>query len=187
MIRKLLFIVAFLFAFIGTVRIAEGGRIHFKAWFAQVLLEDAWDLTKQGQTKVLPWPWADTWPVAKLTVPSLDIGQIVLHGDSGNSLAFGPGMRTDTPNLLSVLSGHNDTHFAFLEHIKRGDKIHLEISEGSREFVVTDIEVSSADLIRVSDENHTETLILTTCYPFDSRGFDSKQRYIVMATIESER
>ena len=27
-----------------------------------------------------PWPWADTWPVARLVVPSLGIDQIVLEG-----------------------------------------------------------------------------------------------------------
>ena len=37
------------------------------------------------------WPWADTWLIARLVVPSLAIDQIVLEGTYGRTLDFGPG------------------------------------------------------------------------------------------------
>ena len=52
-------------------------RINAKAARVQVLLEDAWERTRKGEAKVRPWPWADTWPVARLRVPRLDVSVIV--------------------------------------------------------------------------------------------------------------
>jgi len=37
------------------------------------------------------WPWADTWPIARLVVPSLGVDQIVLEGRYRRTLAFEPG------------------------------------------------------------------------------------------------
>lgn len=56
----------------------SGAWIYVKAQLAQVLLQRAWAGTLAGQRDVKPWPWADTWPVARLVVPSLGIDQIVL-------------------------------------------------------------------------------------------------------------
>lgn len=56
-----------------------GLYIPAKAWLAQQLLENAWANSHATQA-VKPWPWADTWPVARLGVPGLGISQIVLEG-----------------------------------------------------------------------------------------------------------
>ena len=37
------------------------------------------------------WLWADTWPIARLVVPSLGIDRIVLERVYRRTLAFGPG------------------------------------------------------------------------------------------------
>ena len=66
--------------------------IYLKAELAQyLLLEKAWTRTLQGENQVKPWPWADTWPVARLQLPKYGIDLIVLSGASGRTLAFGPG------------------------------------------------------------------------------------------------
>ena len=75
----------------GSWQVMQGLYIHAKAMLAQELLEYAWKQTQQGESRATPWPWADTWPVARLSVPSQNISLIVLAGDSGRTLAFGPG------------------------------------------------------------------------------------------------
>ena len=86
------------------------GWIHAKAAVAQVLLDKAWQQTLVDQQNNRPWPWADTWPVAELIVPAHGIEQIVLAGDSGESLAFGPGhsFASSMPEQRGVvmISGH---------------------------------------------------------------------------------
>src|SRR5919112_431706 len=76
---------------VGLVLVGQGAWIHIKALLAQVLLERAFAATVVGGTAVKPWPWADTWPVARVELPRLGAGAVVLHGSSGQALAFGPG------------------------------------------------------------------------------------------------
>ena len=49
--------------------LAVGLWIPFKALVAQELLELAWAESQARQQETRPWPWADTWPVARLMVP----------------------------------------------------------------------------------------------------------------------
>ena len=81
-----------LLALAGMQQLAGAGLIKAKAWLAPVLIERAWlaSLDNPG-ARVKPWPWADTWPVARLRVPAEGVDLLVLEGDSGNALAFGPG------------------------------------------------------------------------------------------------
>src|SRR5688500_11563212 len=55
-------------AAIGVWQLANGAYIHAKAWLAQRLIASAWARTLEGEREVKPWPWADTWPVARLKV-----------------------------------------------------------------------------------------------------------------------
>nr|WP_245832002.1 sortase [Solemya velesiana gill symbiont] len=114
----------------GGWQLSEGIYIEAKAVVAQMLLQQAWQETRQGGSQVIPWPWADTWPVARLKVARLDIDQVVLAGASGRTLAFGPGhlFGSAPPGEEgnSVISGHRDTHFHFLKTLKSGDLIELE-------------------------------------------------------------
>ena len=75
----------------GGWQFGQGVYIYAKAELAQYLLVAAWQETKQTQQPVKPWSWADTWPVARIEVPTHNIDLIVLSGDIGRTLAFGPG------------------------------------------------------------------------------------------------
>ena len=102
----------------------HGGRaawIDVKARLAQELVRRAWRAARDGTGEPRPWPWADTWPVARLIVASRGVDLLVLAGASGRTLAFGPGHVTGTalpgePGN-AVVSGHRDTHFAFLREL----------------------------------------------------------------------
>ena len=58
---------------LGAWQLGRGAWIQAKAWLAQSLIAHAWARTLSGERQAKPWPWADTWPVARLTVPRLGI------------------------------------------------------------------------------------------------------------------
>src|SRR5262245_10084305 len=122
--------------FLGLVLFGQGAWIHAKAMLAQVLLERAFtEMIMIGKT-VKPWSWADTWPVARIEVPRIGARTIVLHGSSGQALAFGPGQVENTPDAgdpgTAIYSAHRDTHFEFLRDVKIGDDIRVTRRDGTK-------------------------------------------------------
>ena len=76
---------------LGFWQFGQGAYIPAKAWVAQELMHRAWRKAEDGAQQPSPWPWADTWPVARLSAKGGDVELIVLEGGSGRTLAFGPG------------------------------------------------------------------------------------------------
>ena len=129
--RRLVFALGSVLAVYG---LGGAAYLEAKATLAQALLRGAWSRSLARGTEVRPWPWADTWPVARLSVPRLGIDQIVLAGAAGRTLAFGPGLSTaaampgDAGN--AVISGHRDTHFGFLRALRIGDLVWITTPQG---------------------------------------------------------
>lgn len=174
-----------IFLALGTWQFAQGGYIFAKAQLAQRLIAGAWETSLQTLTSTKPWSWADTWPVSRLRVPKLDVDLYVLAGDDGSSLAFGPGHRFGAvpPGEIGncVISGHRDTHFAFLQRLKPGDEIRLQTIDGDwhvYEVVSTRI-VDQSEPIRNNSDRAVLTLV--TCYPFDAIVPGGPLRYVVRA------
>lgn len=159
------------------------GWIHTKAYAAQILLDRAWQQTLIDQGHNRPWPWADTWPMAELIVPQLDIAQIVLAGDSGAILAFGPGhsFASASPDEYGtvMISGHRDTHFRFLQNLKKGERLILKTKSGIHYYIVSNTRVVDSRNYKVDINN--DELILVTCYPFNSTITGDTKRYLVFA------
>ena len=172
----------------------HGGRaawIETKACLAQALVRHAWHERQAGARDARPWPWADTQPVARLLVPSQGVETFVLAGASGRTLAFGLGHLDGTPQPgepgNAVISGHRDTHFAFLRRLGRGDEIVVEASDGRHHLyrVATTRIVDRRDVWIVADAGDTR-LTLVTCYPFDAIRPGGPLRYVVVArSVES--
>jgi sortase A len=163
-----------------------GGRIYAKAWLAQRLLHRAWTLTQAGGGPVKPWPWADTWPVARLSLPDRRIDLIVLADASGRSMAFGPGVVAGSapPGApgITVLSGHRDTQFRFLKDLAPGDRIRLETADGKRhDYAVTSTLVVDAQSVEILWDTVDSRLTLVTCFPFDALVPGGPLRYVVQA------
>lgn len=171
---------------LGTLQFGPGAWIQVKAWTAQVLIAQAWSRTLMGEPRAKPWPWADTWPVARLRVPSLGIERYVLAGADGSALAFGPGHLAGTPapgsSGNSVVGGLRDTHLAFLEELQAGDIIEVERADGVRVAfrVIEGLVLHEADIWVAKQEGPTR-LTLVTCYPFTALRAGSAQRYVVFA------
>ena len=186
-------------------QLASAGWIQGKALVAQILLNHSWHQTlnnsqqqplqnrtaeiseKYSVKKVVhkPWPWADTWPVAKLSVPQHNIEQIVVAGDSGSSLAFAPGysLASAPPNTpgTTMISAHRDTHFSFLKRLKINDSLYLQTAEQTTRYQVYDLQIVDSKSVTVQTDNIEQTLVLATCYPFDSMTPGGSLRYLVFA------
>ena len=176
----------------GTWMLAQGGYIHAKARVAQILLKAAWTETLDGRQEVKPWPWADTWPVARLSVPRLGIHRIVLAGANGSALAFGPGhlFASTGPEDMAhvVIAGHRDTHFAFLKDLQIGDRLELETSsESTLVYEVSDTRVVNERDQQFLGETDERQLTLLTCYPFNAITTGGEQRFLVIAKYKVSR
>ncbi len=186
-VKKYLFkAVVLLFLLSGITQLCQGCWILAKAEVAQVLLETAWARTLKGEKEVKPWPWADTWPVSRLDVPRLGISRFVLAGASGSSLAFGPGHLFGTPAAgdqgNSVIAGHRDTHFAFLQELEEGDVLEIENAQGQRiRFIIHSSRVVQADAVDALTQGDETRLTLVTCYPFGDLAPGGNLRYLLVA------
>ena len=186
--RTALLWIAGLLMLAGAWQIAQAAYIHAKAHFAQYLLRKSWDKTLAGANEVKPWPWADTWPVARLEVPRLGVDQFVLAGASGRTLAFGPGHLSGSPlpgeQGNTVFSGHRDTHFKFLQHLQIGDQIIITSVKGSQNrYAVSGTSIVSHKETRITMSSDDRQLTLITCYPFRAIAPGGDQRFVVMANF----
>jgi len=173
---------------LGFWQMGQGAYIPAKAWFAQELMQRAWSRTSDDSDRQAPWPWADTWPVARLSAKSGDVNLIVLAGGSGRTLAFGPGhlSASSLPGESgnSVIAGHRDTHFSFLRDVEMGEYLLIE-RIGGRKHLYKVIGIDVVDSRRGSLLLDTEAAILSlvTCYPFDARESGGPMRYVVTAKM----
>lgn len=171
---------------------AQGSYMQAKAYFAQYLIEQAWRQTLEDKQPHKPWSWADTYPVAKMTLMTADDLALVdstfyvLSGASGRNLAFGPtmvqggGLLTQGGNR--IIAGHNDTHFSVLNGIKPGRVIIFQdANKQKRQY-----RVSSTQIVHETDNSalmpsYYDQLTLITCYPFNALQTGSSYRLIVRA------
>lgn len=171
---------------IGTWQLGDGVWIHAKAHLAQHLLQRAWTRTLAGERDVKPWPWADTWPVARLTAPAHGVDLIVLAGASGRTLAFGPGHvdGSAVPGTAgtAIITGHRDTHFAFLARVRAGEAFVIEApGRTAVTYRVTETGVVDSRTAVVASDHELSALVLVTCYPFDAVIAGGPLRYVVTA------
>jgi sortase A len=173
---------------LGFWQFGQGAYIPAKAWFAQELMHRAWKKAEGGEQAPAPWPWADTWPVARLSAKGGDIELIVLEGGSGRTLAFGPGHLSISvlpgENGNSIIAGHRDTHFLFLQYMKRGETIQVELPDGRKHlYQVTEIDVVDSRRGSLVLDTESPTLSLVTCYPFDALAAGGPMRFVVSAKM----
>ena len=187
--RTHVFVLSFLII-AGAAFAGVGLWIPMKAALAQILLEKAWQETRQGNSKIKaqtpakPWPWADTWPVAKLTMGGESL--YVLADAGGQSLAFGPShVRGSAPPGTagtSVIAAHRDTHFKPLRHVQLGDVVKIERPDGiSHSYKIRRTRVLETSNLILPHQDGTDRVILVTCWPFDSKIINPKQRLAVLA------
>ena len=177
---------------VGAWTAADALYLQAKARVGQLLLEHAWNEAKAGDANARPWPWADMHPVARLLVPERDIDLLVLAGANGRTLAWGPGHAESSaaPGTAgnAVLTGHRDTHFAFLRDLAPGERIVVERRDGT--ITVYRVErriLADYRMLRLPVGGDEPTLSLVTCWPFDGVDPGTPLRYAVVARAEGAR
>ncbi len=162
-----------------------------KAVVAQWLLERAWQQQlEKHKTGIKPWPWADMYPTAKLDIPSLGQSFLIANTDSGQALAFAPGLNGVSDSNHYIISGHNDTHFKQLGSLKDDDEIVLTVFDvnqvETKHFHVVHREIFDTEesQLVLNESNEQAQLLLITCYPFRS-GQQTSKRFVIMAVEEA--
>ena len=173
---------------LGFWQLGQGAYIPAKAWLAQELMQRAWVRGSLGTERPVPWPWADTWPVARLVAKSGNVDLIVLAGGSGRTLAFGPGHLSASalPGEIgnTVIAGHRDTHFSFLRDVEIGELLVIETVSGEKHlYEIFDIDVVESRRSSLLLETDTAMRSLVTCYPFEAIDPGGPMRYVVTAKM----
>lgn len=189
--RRALTALAALLLAVGLWQGGAGIYIHAKAVLAQILLDRAWSRTLAGEADARPWPWADTWPVARLQAPGHGIDLIVLDGASGRTLAFGPGHLQGSATIgtagPALISAHRDTHFRFLETLAPGETLHLQTPDGTvRDYTVTGTDIVDFRDAAIPTDWSRSSLTLVTCYPFDAVVPGGPLRFLAHAVESGE-
>ena len=169
-------------AFFSILFIVKALWIPAKAELAQWLIERSWQQALAGDVQARPWPWADTRPLGVLSVPGRNIRQMILEGNSGRNLAFGPVMLDGSAQGQDlVISGHRDTHFRFLQELLPGDQVQIQLRDRTQRFEVSQLEIVDSRRNELVIEPGTSRLSLVTCYPFDTPLAGGPLRYVVTA------
>lgn len=188
---------------IGSTLLGKGLYMQAKAHFAQYLIEQAWTKTLADGQSHKPWSWADTYPVAKLSIyreqaanndieAELNDSLYVLAGASGRNLAFGPSLVLSSAPAgqkgNTVIAGHRDTHFAILNGMTVGRRLSLQTLKGNHiiyEVVATQVVHETETQFMAPSADNRLTLI--TCYPFDTLQGGAELRFVVQAIpVEDE-
>ncbi len=188
LIRKLAatLIVAGLF---GGAAYQLGGGIYIilKAHLAQILIANAWEANLASHhPREKPWPWADMRPIARMELPRQQKQLYILDNDSNRTLAFGPGLRTNSSRPgqggNTVISGHRDTHFAALRDIEPNELIEIQTIDGRLlSYRVSGLRIVDQSDAWVAAEHGIDELTLVTCWPFDALTPRGPERLIVSA------
>ncbi|MCL4182519.1 MAG: class GN sortase [Burkholderiaceae bacterium] len=176
----------------GAWQVGAGSWLHLKAWLAQAMIEQAWQHNRaDGRAAARPWAWADTTAVARITFVEQARSMVVLAGDAGRVLAFGPGHRTGTPLPgtagNSMISGHRDTHFRILGQLADGQRIEVERLDGRRRtYRVVAARIVDRRNLGIAADRGADELTLVTCWPFDAVAPGGPLRYVVSALAEDD-
>lgn len=170
-----------------TWQVSQGNSVYAQAWVAHGLLHTAWVRTQASGRQIKPWPWANTWPLARLSVPRLNLEQIVLARASEGISPFALG-HLDSSVLPgeagnSVLSAHCDTYFSFLKALKPGDLLELEsLHSGRWRYQVSAIYVVDKSSTFLLEPSLRRRLTIISGYP--CTGEDNRRYVIVAEEIE---
>ncbi len=156
---------------------------------ALVLCEWGWGGGGGGVGPPAPWPWADARPVARISVPRLSAGAIVLEGASGHAPPFGPGHvgGTALPGRAghSVVAAHRGTDFDFLRSVRMGEQVVVERPGGGRsDYWVVDKRVIDTRTETLTLDRGARMLTLVTHYPFEGSMTGGPLRYAVTAVAD---
>ena len=122
--------------------------------------------------------------IARLELPSLDRSYYVVEGTDTDTLRKGPGHYPDTPlpgeRGTVAIAGHRTTYgapFRTIDQLKRGDRIVVEMPDGTFHYRVERTRIVDDSALWVTDKVAYNRLVLTACHPLHSAA----QRVVAFA------
>ena len=163
----------------------QGLYIQVKAYAAKCLLKLAWQRTLETRQKSKPWPWATSWPVARLRVPAKNVDMIVLSSDWRENMDFGSYRRTSACVVDErgsvVISAQQDGFAHKLNALGAGDVLNIQMADGGEHiFSVADTQVVDEEASIILDAKNP-MLTLVTPYPCDDHTHASHLRFLLFA------
>jgi sortase A len=123
--------------------------------------------------------------VARLSIPSLGVEEIVVNGTDTESLKRGPGRYLGSAmpgeGELVYVAGHRTTYgapFSDIDKLEQGDRVVLELPYATFEYEVSGHRIVTDDSLWVLRSRGYELLALQACHP----RFFATHRYIAYAT-----
>lgn len=179
--RRLRRLGAVVIAAVGLVLLASALTQPVQSWVGTQLLDqtlaDRMAASRDEQAdsdRWRPWPWANLAPIAELRFPELGEQRVVVDSASGEALAWGVGHMSETAPLgspgVSVIAGHRDGAFDFLDQVLEGDSVELTTVDGTtvryviEERLVVDSRFAQLPIVHAGPDE----LILTTCWPIQA-------------------
>ncbi|MEH7121935.1 class D sortase [Bacillus sp. JJ1773] len=139
----------------------------------------------QNEQKEIPKPFKKGEVIGILEIPKLQAELPIVEGTSEYDLEKGVGHYSSTalpgqPDQI-LLSGHRETVFRRLGDLRNGDVFHVIMPYGSYSYEITGSQIVEAnDTTVIKSTSPTETLTVSTCYPFSYIG-DAPYRYVLTA------
>lgn len=123
--------------------------------------------------------------IGVIEIPRLNKELPIIEGTEDEQLGKGVGHFTGSkyPDQGGqiVLSGHRDTVFTNLDELEDGDEITVKMPYGTFTYNLQKTYIVDADDVTVIDPSiNEETLVLSTCFPFQYIG-DAPERYVIEA------
>jgi len=173
----------------GLWQVTPAQTTYLHAWLTNGLLHTAWVRMQNSGEQVKPWPWAETWPIARLVMPANSIEKMVLADASKNSLPFTLGHLNSSAipgeQGNSILTVHRESYLDFLSTLKPGDTLLLEsLRNGHWRYTVAGIYVVEKDDIRILEPTMNRRLTFVSCYPCTKLNDANALRYVVIAEAE---
>ena len=177
---------------IGTVLIASTwllnqgpGTAKVRHWISKGLLYTAWVRTQSSGEHIKPWPWAKTWPLARLSIPDLGVEHIVVAHASEKSVEFTLGhLESSVPPGEVGNSGllvRREGYYEFLKSLKPNDLLELEsLHSGKWLYRVSAVYVVPKTNTQILASSSNRRLTLISCYPCNSEK-ESYFRYVIVA------
>ncbi len=156
-----------------------------RSWISKGLLYTAWVRTQSSGDQIKPWPWAETWPLARLSIPDMGIEHIIVAHASEKNVAFTLGhLESSVPPGEMGNSGllvRREGYYEFLKILKPDDLLVLEsLHSGKWHYRVSAIYVVPKTNTQILASSANRRLTLISCYPCTSER-KSYFRYVIVA------
>jgi sortase A len=128
--------------------------------------------------------------LGKIVIPKIGVSEYVVEGTDTADLRKGPGHYPATPlpgeHGTVGIAGHRTTYgapFRNLDHLRRGDRIRIELPYGTFLYRVEKTQVVDDSALWITKSVRYDRLVLSACHPL----YSAAQRIVAFARLVGRR